>query len=176
MSFTEDIPLSVTDTTHVAVLEPSCVVTVIVAQPAATPVTRPDESTVANDVLLELQLTFLFVASDGSTVAVNWVVAPTSTETRIGDTLTLVTGILTVMEEVPVKLPSSVVTVIVAEPSATPVTIPDALTVATEVSLEFQITFLLVALDGAIVEISRVVAPTPKDAEVGATVTPVTAT
>ena len=42
----------------VAVLEPSCVVTVIVAVPTLTPVTRPVALTVATAVLLLLQVTF----------------------------------------------------------------------------------------------------------------------
>ena len=42
----------------VAVLEPSCVVTVIVAVPTDTPVTSPVALTVATAVLLLLQVTF----------------------------------------------------------------------------------------------------------------------
>ena len=42
----------------VAVLEPSCVVTVMVAVPTDTPVTRPVALTVATAVLLLLQVTF----------------------------------------------------------------------------------------------------------------------
>ena len=55
----------------VAVFEPSVVVTVMVAVPAATPVTRPLLETVAAEVLLELQVTALFVAVEGATVTVN---------------------------------------------------------------------------------------------------------
>ena len=47
-----------TVTTQVAVLAPSWVVTVIVAEPAATPVTKPVELTVATAVLLEVHETF----------------------------------------------------------------------------------------------------------------------
>ena len=68
------------------------------------------------------------------------------------------------------------VTVIVAVPTATPVTIPAALTVATLVLLELQVTFLLEALLGDTVGVSVVVPPTASDALVGATVTPVTRT
>ncbi len=42
----------------VAVLDPSCVVTVIVAVPTDTPVTSPVALTVATAVLLLLQVTF----------------------------------------------------------------------------------------------------------------------
>ena len=49
-------------------------------------------------------------------------------------------------------LPSSVVTVIVADPALTAVTLPLD-TVATEVLLLFQLTFLLVALLGLMVAV-----------------------
>ena len=68
------------------------------------------------------------------------------------------------------------VTVIVAEPTATPVTTPAALTVATLVLLELQVTFLLEALLGDTVGVSVVVPPTAIDALIGNTVTPVTGT
>ena len=61
---------------HVAVKPPSCVVTVIVADPAPTPVTRPVEFTVATAVLDELQVTVLFVALAGRTVEVSCCVPP----------------------------------------------------------------------------------------------------
>lgn len=62
-----------------AVLLPSCVVTVTVADPAEIPVTTPLALTVATAVLLDAKLTDLSVASVGLTVAVNAVVAPTFT-------------------------------------------------------------------------------------------------
>jgi hypothetical protein len=51
-----------TATTHLAVLPPSCVVTVISAVPAATPVTRPPLDTDAMALLLLAHTTFWFVA------------------------------------------------------------------------------------------------------------------
>jgi hypothetical protein len=163
----------------VAVLAPSCVVTVIVADPDATAVTRPDPFTVATAVLFELQLTVLFVAFDGDTVAVSCCVPPTFRLAVVGDTLTPVTATvptLTVIADVAVLLPSCVVTVIVAVPCATPLTNPLALTVATEVLLELQLTVLFVAFDGDTVAVNCVVEPTFTDAVVGDTLTPVTAT
>ena len=59
-----------TVTVHVAVLDPSDVVTVIDAVPAAFAVTMPLEDTVAIDVLLDVQVTDLSVAFEGVTVAV----------------------------------------------------------------------------------------------------------
>ncbi len=56
---------------HVAVLFPSAVVTVIVAVPAATPVTNPALLTVAALVLLLVQVKLWFVAFVGVIVAVS---------------------------------------------------------------------------------------------------------
>ena len=58
---------SLTVTEHVADLEPSTVVAVIVAEPVVTPRTTPSV-TVATEVLDDCQLTALFVALDGNTV------------------------------------------------------------------------------------------------------------
>ena len=61
-----------TVTVQVAVLlEPSAVLTVMVALPFITAVTRPVLLTVATDVLLLLQVTLLFVALLGVMVADN---------------------------------------------------------------------------------------------------------
>ena len=70
---------SVTVTLHVAVLPPSAVVAVMIAVPSAIPVTLPVLSTVATEVSLLLQATFLLVAFAGVTVAVSCVVLPVST-------------------------------------------------------------------------------------------------
>ena len=56
---------------HVSVKLPSSVVAVIVAVPIVSAVTTPSSSTVATAVSEELQVTFLFVASAGATVAVS---------------------------------------------------------------------------------------------------------
>ena len=62
--------VAATVTAQIAVFEPSEVFTVIVAEPFPMAVTTPLELTVATDVLLEVQLTDLFVAFDGKTSAV----------------------------------------------------------------------------------------------------------
>ena len=163
----------------VAVFPPSWVVTVIVAEPAATALTNPELFTVATAVLFDDQLTVLFVAFDGATVAVNCCVPPTFRLADVGDTVTPVTAtfpVVTVIAEVAVFPPSCVVTVIVAEPCATPLTNPLEFTVATPVLLELQLTVLFVAFDGDTVAVSCVLAPTFTDAVVGDTLTPVTAT
>jgi hypothetical protein len=83
-----------TVTIHVAVLDPSCVVTVMVAVPAETPVTKPEELTVAIAGLLEVQVTALLLAFAGATVAVNCDVATAIIEAVVGVTVTPVTDIV----------------------------------------------------------------------------------
>ena len=169
----------VTVTALVAVFDPSTVVTVMVAVPAATPVTTPAELTVAIDDALDVQVTFLFVALLGVTVAVKVVVPPTAIDAVVGLTDTPVTAtilLVTVIALVAVFDPSAVVTVIVEVPANTPDTTPLVLTVAIAVFDELHITFLLVAVDGNIVAVNCCVPPTAIDALVGLTVTPVTAT
>src|SRR5947208_1656453 len=96
-------------------------VAVIVAEPAATPVTNPLAETVAAAALLVAQVTTrplraVPFASFG--VAVNWVVVPTVTVAAAGLNVTEATGTLvTVRADVP--LCPSLVAVIVAEPAAT---------------------------------------------------------
>ena len=163
----------------VAEKPPSTVVTVMVAEPAATAVTSPDELTVATELLLVDQFTFLFEAFDGATVAVNCCVAPTFTVADVGDTVTPVTGtlvVVTVIALVAVLPWSTVVTVIVADPCATAVTNPLALTVATPPLLVVHVTFLFVAFAGATAAVNCWVPPTLSEVDVGVTVTPVTGT
>ena len=64
-------------TEHVAVYEPSSVVTVIMAVPAATPVTTPAELTVATVVSLLVHAMSVSEASLGLIVAVRVEVLPT---------------------------------------------------------------------------------------------------
>ncbi len=65
-----------TVTAQVDVKEPSVVVTTIFVVPAETPVTLPEESTVARFVLEEDQVTSVFVAFVGWMVAVSCRVDP----------------------------------------------------------------------------------------------------
>ena len=82
---------SFTVTSHVAVLSPSSVLTVIIAVPAFTAVTFPF-STVATSVLLELQVTFLFEALSGVTVAVRVASSPSVSSIEVLSSDTLSTG------------------------------------------------------------------------------------
>ena len=81
-----------TITAQVAVLPPSAVLTVMVAEPAATAVTLPLASTVATDVLLLLQFIALSVALSGATVAVRVSVPPSVSSTDVLFKETLVTA------------------------------------------------------------------------------------
>src|ERR1051325_1183351 len=115
---------------------------VIVAEPAATPVTRPLPFTVATDVLLLVQgrarrVRVLPWAS--LVVAVSCVVCPCATLAEAGLTVTDATGTLvTVIAAVPL-LPS-LVAVIVADPGAMPVTLPFTSAPATAVLLLDHVT------------------------------------
>src|SRR5438270_928305 len=135
-----DVPGVVTVTADVPLLPSD--VAVMVAEPAATPVTSPLPFTVATAVLLLDQVTTrpdsgLPLASFG--VAVSCTVRPIDTVAVGGLTATEATGTgVTVRADVP--LWPSLVAVIVAEPAAIPLTSPLPFTVATAVLLLDQTT------------------------------------
>ena len=114
-----------TVTVAVAVF-PFDAVAVTVTLPFATPVTVPLFETVTILVSEHDQLTLLSVAFSGETEAVRFTVAPIVTWVLAGVTFTFVTSmifLLTVTVAVAVLL-LPVVTLIVAEPSFTAVTLP----------------------------------------------------
>jgi hypothetical protein len=84
--------IGLTVTEQVAVLPPSSVVTVIIAAPTLIADTFPFESTVATLVLELDQVTSLFVAFEGVTVAVNCSVPPMSNDIDVLFRLTPVTA------------------------------------------------------------------------------------
>src|SRR5439155_57929 len=159
-------------------------VAVMVAGPAATPVTSPLPFTVANAVALLDQVTTrpgrgVPFASLG--VAVSWTVLPASTLAEAGVTVTEATGTTgtstTVMAEVPV-LPS-LVAVIVAGPAARPVTSPRPFTVANAVASLDQVTgrpWRAVPFASLGVAVSWTVLPASTLADAGVTVTEATCT
>ena len=127
----------------------------MVASPAFTPVTLPAASTVAMAVSLDFQVTFWLVAFSGVMVAVRVSLSPTKMLVAVllsFTPVTLTSLSLTVTLHVAVLPPSSVVTVMVASPAFTPMTLPLA-TVATASLLDFQVTFLLEASLGATVAV-----------------------
>src|SRR6267378_759825 len=154
-------------------------VAVIVAVPAATPLTRPLPLTVATAVLLLAHVTTrpvsgLPLASFG--VAVSCTLAPTGTLAVAGLTATDATGTF-VAVTVAVPLWPSLVAVIVAVPAATPLTRPLPLTVATAVLLLAQVTTRPVSglpLASLGVAVSCTLAPTSTLAVAGLTATDAT--
>jgi hypothetical protein len=117
-------------------------VAVIVAVPAATPVTRPVELTVATVGSLEPHVTTRPVSTppiESFVVAASCVVAVTRMPALGGDTATVLTGTSeTVIVLVPLFV--SLVAVIVAVPGATAVTKPVDDTVATAVLFDPHVT------------------------------------
>jgi hypothetical protein len=95
---------------------------VIVAVPIVLAVTKPEDDTVATEVLLDVQVTVLLVAFEGVTVATRVSVNPSCIVRDVLFRLTPCTGTFTVIEHDAVFPPSSVLTVMVADPPATALT------------------------------------------------------
>src|SRR5436309_1509186 len=181
------VGLTVTDATGtiatVTLVEPLCpsLVAVIIADPAATPVTSPAADTVAIAVFELVHATPRPVSTFPAAsfgVALSCVVAPTKTFAVAGLTVTEATGTLdTVTAAVPAC--PSLVAVIVTAPTATPVTRPLAETVPTaplpvvQVSARPLSTLPLASLR---VAVSCTVPPTYMLGAVGLTVTDATGT
>ncbi|GHU98379.1 hypothetical protein FACS1894211_02030 [Clostridia bacterium] len=169
-----------TVTVQVAVLLPSVVVTVIVAVPAETAVTVPFD-TIATELFEDVQDIALFVALLGATVAVKVKSPPVVNVLFVSFNVTPVTetvigaGAFTVTVQVAVLLPSVVVTVIVAVPAETAVTVPFD-TVAIELLEDVQDIALFVALLGATVAVKVKSLPVVNVLFVSFNVTPVTET
>jgi hypothetical protein len=156
-------------------------VALIVAEPAATPLTSPLADTVATDDALLAQVIVRPLSGfpfESLGVAVSWSVAPTGTFADAGLTATEATGTgVTVMADVPL-LPS-LVAVIVAEPATTPLTSPLEDTVATEDALLAQVIVRPLSglpLASLGVAVSCTVASTSRLADAGVTVTDATGT
>src|SRR5207244_149672 len=140
--------LTVTDATGtldtVTAAVPLCpsLVAVIVTDPTATPVTRPLADTVASAAFELVHVTARPVSTFPTAslgVALSCVVAPTNTVAVAGLTVTDATGTVDT-ETAAVPLCPSLVAVIVAAPTTTPVTKPLAETVATALLLVVQVT------------------------------------
>ena len=126
--------------------------TLIRALPAPTAVTLPEELTLATLVLLEDHFRVLLDAFEGEIVAFSVNDSHLFKVFLAALSLTLFTAmiLLTVTLQV-FFLPFGVLTVIVQDPLLTPVTLPDALTVAIFLLLEVQTKSLLSTLDGVTV-------------------------
>jgi hypothetical protein len=156
-------------------------VAVIVAEPAATAVTRPVEETVAifasdvDQVTVRPEIT----APEASfAVADACVVCPTVSAVALTDAVTLVTAAAVTVTADDALLPS-IVAVTVAVPWATPLSFPVASTVTTCAFDDFHVTRRPVSvapLASFAVAVSCDVAPAASDTDVGATATDATAT
>ncbi len=136
-----------TRTVQVALTSPARAV--MTASPGAMPVTRPP-LTMATPSLLLVQV-MESVAFAGSSSAVRFSLAPARISRLPGKTrmpVALIAAFVTVTLQVAVKPPSVVVTVMVAVPSAMPVTLPLLSTVAISPLLVDQLTALLKAFSG----------------------------
>jgi hypothetical protein len=156
-------------------------VAVIVADPAATPVTRPLLLTVATAVLLLPQVTtrpVRIVPAKSFVVAVSCCESPTVIVAELGLTLTEATGtLITVIVALPL-LPS-LVAVMAVDPAATPVATPMALTVANAVLPDVQAIVRPVRVlpaESRAVAVNVAVPPTAPVAVAGVTVTEATGT
>src|SRR6185503_12595033 len=156
-------------------------VAVIVADPAATAVTRPLAETVATAGALLDQVTtrpLNTLPAESLVVALSCAVAPTRTLADAGDTVTVATGItVTVIDDVP-DFPS-LVAVMVAEPVLTALTIPFTETVATAGLPLDQVTARPVSVlpaESFVVALSCALPPMRSVPEAGATTTLATGT
>jgi hypothetical protein len=153
----------------------------IVAEPAAIPLTTPLELTVAAAALSvdhAIVCPVMTLPCWSFTAADRVVVVPVWMEADGGETVTVVTtwgGAVTVTTDVPVF--PALAALIVAEPAATPVTIPAALTVAAMALLVDHATdWSLIGLPNwsSTVAANNLVAPTWSDAVAGDTAMVVT--
>src|SRR5205807_1364369 len=164
-----------------AVLLCPSLVAVIVTAPAATPVTRPVEDTVATAGALDAQATDRpesTLPAASFRVVVSCTVAPTSTTAVAGLITTEATGTFAT-PTLAVPLCPSLVAVTVPAPTATPVTRPLAETVAIAPLLVVQVTVRPVStlpLASLRVAVSCTVPPTYIFGVVGLTVTDATGT
>jgi len=156
-------------------------VAVIVAVPAAFPVTTPLLLTAATVVLLLAHVTVRPVSvfpAESLVTAVNCWVAPTRKLADAGLTVTDATGAFVTVTPA-VTLFVSLVAVIVTEPAAFPVTMPVLLTVASPVLLLTHVTTRPVSVlpaESLVTAVNCRVPPTGRLADVGVTVTDATGT
>ena len=136
-------------------------VAVMVAVPTATAVTLPLASTVATFASEVLHVTVLSVVDSGRTVAdrvsVSVALRVMAVLSRVMESAIVATTFIVIVE-----LTSPQVTVIIASPTPTAVTLPSASTVATELSDEVNVTLGFVVVDGLTVTTSFVLSPARK--------------
>lgn len=138
-------------------------VAVIIAQPPFIAEARPSLLTLTTFGLLDVQVTVLFVALEGITVAVRVAVWPSVRLSSVLSSVILVTGMvaaITDISQAATRPPSFVVADIVTDPILLAETLPLASTLAIEALVEAQEIDLSEALSGKIVAINVSVSPT----------------
>lgn len=141
-----------------AFLALSAVVTVMVAAPTALPKRRPFGDTVAIAALLVAYEIPVFVASDGTTVAIScWDLPTVNGAAPINSTFE--TGIAATVIDIEAEI-APIDAIIVAIPGLFPVTTPIDVTVATVGLFVLNTMIGLLAFDGVIVVASKIVLPT----------------
>jgi len=134
---------------------PSVLLANTFAVPVATAVTRPDEFTVATDVLLDDHVNVLLVAFEGAIAVVICAVAPGASVVEPG--INVIPAIKIGFGDTDTATvlytfdPSVAWTVMMAEPAATDVIRPELDTVATLVLLDDHESVLLATFDGIMV-------------------------
>lgn len=156
---TEETGLT-TLTTHLALNEPSLVLTVMFAVPGFFAVTTPFCETTATFLLEEPHLTSLKNASEGLTEAVRVIFLPMLIVAEVLLSLTPVTDLITVTLTEALTVLSGENAVITAVPFDLPVTAPLELTEATDLSLETQVSAEFVAVAGSVFAVNVFFCPT----------------
>ena len=146
-------------TVHFAVFLPSAVVAVITACPPETALITPAAETVATFVFELVQITFLFEAFAGRTVALSVPVWPALRFIALTLSSTDFVCLRTLTVQTAFFPPSTAFAVMVAVPTETAFTTPFLLTVATLVFEELHLTALFNALFGRTVALSVLDAP-----------------
>ena len=169
-----------TVTLQIAVLLPSAVMTEICVVPSFTPVTTPLCETVAMLGVEDSQVTCLFVASAGSTVALRTSEPPTPRFRLLLFSVTPVTSffasVTVTTQEAYLPLSSAAFATMVAFPAFLAVTTPSLETAATPASEDSQVTSLFVALDGESIACSVKFCPVVRLSVLLFSVMPLTAT
>ena len=151
----------------------SVAVPVIVQDPAFRPETTPEVLTVAIVLSDDVQVMVCIVADAGLITAVNVAGVPVTTVNDVGVIAIPVTGVLiTVTDAVPLTLGAEmlVAVMVTGPPKETPVTTPDASTVAIVGSELTHVTDIFEASVGNIVEVREMVLVTITELDAGVTV------
>ena len=133
MTLATGIDNALTVTIHISVNPPSTVSAMMTLVPSDNAVTLPSASTIATDGILDVHVTFLFVAYEGSTAATSVLVPPiprfrvcqfrdmplTEAAVTVTSTLLMTLNGISALTSVPPLLPSTVIHILAAQKSST---------------------------------------------------------